>query len=346
MECTRPQIICDQGKYLPKEKRYLFMGPLLSAAEKAGMTPEQMMRNPHYMRVPCGKCLACKMRKGTEWAARCIQEAEYYEKDTCWFVTLTYAPEHLPFFKDKEKGEIIRGAGPGLPTLYKKDMQDYHKRLRWHLADKAKREDQESQKIKFLMCGEYGSRNGRPHYHEIIFGVPFTDLKYKRISKEGIMAFDSPWLSDIWGHGLVDIEELSLTNAKYVAQYTVKKMYGPEAKKYDDMGIIAPYLEVSNGLGKQYIIDHLEEMKAGNGGILKGKKGVFTAPPSAYAKKIINSTLTEEEKEERRQEAQERQVDRLDGWRRQTTVKYEEQQEINERTLEKRASGQTKRDTI
>lgn len=346
MECTRPQIICDQGKYLPKSERFLFMGPLKAAAEKANMTPEEMMRNPRYMRVPCGKCLACKMRKGTEWAARCIQESKYYPKDTCWFITLTYAPEHLPFFKDDQKREIIRGAGPGLPTLYKKDVQDYHKRLRQRLADKAKKEGKEYPKIKFLMCGEYGSRSGRPHYHEIIFGVPFDDLKYKRMSKEGVIAFDSAWLTEVWGHGLVDIEELSATNAKYVAQYTVKKLYGPDAEKYNDMGIIPPYLGDSNGLGKQYILEHLEEMKAGNGGLIKGKKGVFTAPPSAYAKKIINSTLTEAEKDERRQEAQERQVDRLDGWRHQTTVKYEEQLQINERTLEKRASGQTQRNTI
>ena len=44
--------------------------------------------------MPCGNCLACKIQRSREWAMRLLHELEYWEKAT--FITLTYAPEHLP----------------------------------------------------------------------------------------------------------------------------------------------------------------------------------------------------------------------------------------------------------
>lgn len=44
--------------------------------------------------VPCGMCINCRLAKACDWAIRCTHEAQMHAKNV--FVTLTYAPEHLP----------------------------------------------------------------------------------------------------------------------------------------------------------------------------------------------------------------------------------------------------------
>ena len=40
-------------------------------------------------------------------------------------------------------------------------------------------------KIKYFVCGEYGTKNYRPHYHMLIYGLPLNDLKvYKQMDKD------------------------------------------------------------------------------------------------------------------------------------------------------------------
>lgn len=62
-----------------------------------------------------------------------------------YFITLTYAPEHLP--KDGK--------------VHVEAMQLFMKRLRFY---------NEGVSIRYYYVGEYGERSGRPHYHAIIFG--------------------------------------------------------------------------------------------------------------------------------------------------------------------------------
>lgn len=66
--------------------------------------------------VPCGKCLECIKQRQNDFAFRCVREAEKY--GTMHFVTLTYAPEHLPFsyrflMVDRSTGECF---ADGVPT--------------------------------------------------------------------------------------------------------------------------------------------------------------------------------------------------------------------------------------
>ena len=96
--------------------------------------------------VPCGRCMGCRLEKSRQWAVRCVHEAKFYE-DNC-FVTLTYAPEHLP--KDG--------------SLNRKHVQDFIKRLRRRLDDR---------KIRVFYCGEYGDKLRRPHYHLCLFNCDF-----------------------------------------------------------------------------------------------------------------------------------------------------------------------------
>lgn len=348
MECTRPNILYDQGAFLPKDKRYKFLGPLKTAAEKAAMTPEEIMTDPRYIKTRCGHCLACQLTKSADWAARVVQESRYYKENECWFVTLTYDEVHLPIL-DSTKETLYRGVGPGMPTLMHKDVQDYHKRLRKRLADMAKRNGAEAPKLKYLMCGEYGDKTGRPHYHECICGLPIHDLKVKSMSKEAVPICGSDWLTEIWGNGLVDIRPLNNENAAYTAKYTTKKAYGKEAQEaYEKAGIKAPYLVASKGLGGEYIADNWEKVQSGQPDYIHTKKGCRVAYPSAYARRKLKEQMEPEELAALRAEAQNRQEDHMEALRHHTTLDIVSYNEARERNLkaEMRMKGALKRNSI
>ena len=77
-------------------------------------------------RVPCGYCTSCRLQKAADWATRCVHEAQLY-KQNC-FVTLTYAPEHLP---DDH-------------SVHKKTFKNFIKRIRRHFVDR---------RVRFYGCG-------------------------------------------------------------------------------------------------------------------------------------------------------------------------------------------------
>lgn len=92
----------------------------------------------------CGQCLPCRINRRRVWTSRLVLES--YLHKFSWFVTLTYAPEHLP--KD---GSVSPRA-----------LQLFMKRLR---------EKCSPEKVRFYGVGEYGDRSGRPHYHLVLYGL-------------------------------------------------------------------------------------------------------------------------------------------------------------------------------
>lgn len=104
--------------------------------------------NDGTLRVPCGRCVMCKVARSREWATRILHEASTWPANI--FVTLTFDDAWLP--PDK--------------SLHKQDVVLFFKRLRQRLSPR---------RIKYYACGEYGGRFGRPHYHAIIFGLSISD---------------------------------------------------------------------------------------------------------------------------------------------------------------------------
>lgn len=104
--------------------------------------------------LPCGKCIGCRLDYAREWANRCMLEAKQYEFNE--MLTLTYDEENLPITTTEEVAEGVKIYA----TLVKKDVQDFLKRLRQHWL-----REYNWQGIRFYMCGEYGEKFGRPHYH-------------------------------------------------------------------------------------------------------------------------------------------------------------------------------------
>lgn len=145
--------------------------------------------------VSCDQCIGCRLYKSQAWAVRCMHEKRVHQS-SC-FVTLTYDPKNLP-----PHGTLVRDAVP-----------KFNARLRDYLNYPP---------LSFFYCGEYGDLNGRPHYHEIIFGYDPPDKKFwKRV--RGQDYFTSELLSDRWGLGNVVIGSVDFDSAAYVARYTLKK---------------------------------------------------------------------------------------------------------------------------
>lgn len=159
---------------------------------------------PVSLNIPCGKCIECSKQKANEWASRLMLEADCH-KDVCC-LTLTYDDMHLP------AGE----------ELCKRDIQLFLKSLRKAIAPV---------KVRYFYCGEYGSKNGRPHYHMIIFGWKPSDLVYK-FSKKGHHYFNSKFTEAIWKRGWVVIDPaLDKKTCFYCAKYLQKYADTDKAQK-------------------------------------------------------------------------------------------------------------------
>lgn len=150
------------------------------------------------MEVPCGQCIGCRLDRSQEWALRCVLESSLYE-DNC-FLTLTYAPENLP-------------AGG---SLVKSHFQKFMKSLRKDIAPR---------KVRYFMCGEYGEKYERPHYHALLFNYRPADLELLGTGQDYNL-YSSEYLSGLWKKGFVSVGEVNYETAAYTARYVVKKLTG------------------------------------------------------------------------------------------------------------------------
>nr|UXQ88137.1 MAG: replication initiation protein [Microvirus sp.] len=160
--------------------------------------------------LPCGRCIGCKLERSLMWAIRSVHEAQL-KPQNC-FITLTYAPEHLP-----SDGSLLKSH---FQTFMKSLRKDYPPRT-----------------IRYFMCGEYGTKPQtldmltapgklhRPHYHACLFGIDFPD-KIIHEEKEGILLYTSEILTNHWDKGFCTIGELNFDTAAYTARYITKKITG------------------------------------------------------------------------------------------------------------------------
>lgn len=91
----------------------------------------------------CGQCLPCRINRRRLWSSRLVLESFLHESNL--FVTLTYAPAHLP-----ADGSVVP-----------RHLKLYLMRCRKQLGHP----------FRYFAVGEYGERSGRAHYHVIMFGV-------------------------------------------------------------------------------------------------------------------------------------------------------------------------------
>lgn len=175
---------------------------------------------------PCGVCINCRIQTTADMTVRLVHESKSHERNC--YVTLTYDPKHLP-----EDG-----------SLDHRDFQLFAKRLR-----------EVTGPFKRYMCGEYGDKNDRPHYHAILFGVDFDDRRFYSKNKNGDNLYTSSKLDDLWRLGDCTIGDVAMQSCRYVAGYIQKKIYGDMAADHY-AGRRPEYAFGSNGLGLEYLLKY------------------------------------------------------------------------------------------
>lgn len=138
------------------------------------------------------------------------------------FLTLTYAPDHLPLGKK------------GNPSLKREDLSSFIKRYKRDFSLNCDR-------LTYFGCGEYGDPEDhtfRSHYHLIWFGDDqLHDLWLHDVH------FAEDFLSEHWQNGYCDVEEAQWSGIHYVTKYVLK-----DAQQCPE-GSIKPFCVTSNGIG-------------------------------------------------------------------------------------------------
>jgi hypothetical protein len=217
--------------------------------------------------VPCGKCIGCRTIRATHWANRCSHEATLYTANS--FLTLTYDDEHLPKNRHLRPEHLTR----------------FLKRVRRRAANRDPRLDTDIRHgVRFLACGEYGERTGRPHYHVLLFNCNFTD----RQRAGGTELWRSRTLNDLWSEGTTQfgecrIGDLTPASANYVAQYSLKKQGNGD---HDQDGVYRPppfmRMSLKPAIGSQWLHKYYLDLEKGFITV-DGRKQTI---PRAYLQKL------------------------------------------------------------
>ncbi len=245
-----------------------------------------------FLLLPCGQCVGCRLDHSREWAVRCMLEAKEHQFN--WFVTFTYDDEHLkpllfnhPYEIDTNTGEVKKYQK--YANLCPKDMTDFIKRLRMHW-----KRNHDWDGIKYFLCGEYGSLNGRPHYHAIIFNLPIYDLKksvlMKSRSGKGLL-YESMELSSLWNKGIVAIGEVNFQTCAYTARYILKKHKGADREYYEQNGIVPEFVRMSlkPAIAKKYYDEHKDDIYKNDVFYMTDKDNkVFACKPPSYFDKLYD----------------------------------------------------------
>lgn len=188
--------------------------------------------------LPCGSCVGCKTDRAAEWARRAEHEASCW-KHNC-FLTLTYK---------EAPGELVPA-----------DLQAFLKRLRRHIDRRNPVVHTLGRRgLRYLGCGEYGDRTGRPHYHLLLFNCGFADAY--QVGKD---LYESPLINQLWPQGAHRLGQLTGGAANYVAQYTLKKI-GRAYADADGVQIQSPFLRMSTrpAIGFAWLEKHKTDCRHG-----------------------------------------------------------------------------------
>ena len=220
--------------------------------------------------APCGQCEGCRIEHAAQWKTRCLHELKSH--DAASFLSLTYDDAHLP-----EHG-----------SLRYSDVQKFFRRLR-----------RSGQKFRFFCCGEYGSTTFRPHYHVICYGQDFKEGSQPLAkSPSGHGRYFNQALTDLWGHGSVDIGSVTSESIGYVTQYALKKVNGDRAEAHyrvvdPDTGEIShrvpEFIQMSRspGIGGLFLDRFASDVQGGYA-VVDGRK---VPVPKAYIRRF-NRELT------------------------------------------------------
>lgn len=216
--------------------------------------------------VPCGKCLACKSRRKSEFVFRMdsekrhghlLQDGSIRKYKHCFFVTLTYADRFLPRFVptclDEKTGEVfsfVEVPPEHTGLLNPMHLKECIKRLRrYYDLD-----------CKMFACGEYGDEGDRPHYHLIFY----SDLNWNetkdafrrawsmkcprelRNTPGSFCVKDGKYNTWRYSFGRIHIKPVTMRRMRYCAKYIIKQT--------DVKNPIPKFARVSHHLGTGWLL--------------------------------------------------------------------------------------------
>lgn len=173
-----------------------------------------------------------------------------------FFITLTYDTRYIPI------------TDSGYFTLDKRDCQLFFKRLR-------RAHKNQDRKIKYYLCGEYGGRTMRPHYHIILFNCSIELLQ------------------GAWDKGRVHYGVVSGASVGYTLKYMCKPRKIPMFRGDDRL---KEFSLMSKKLGVNYVTESMvkwHKKDVGNRMYCNLTDGRKIAMPRYYKEKIF----TPEERE-------------------------------------------------
>lgn len=154
--------------------------------------------------LSCGQCFECLKHRAADWAFRVKHELSMHE-ESC-YLTLTY--------DEKSKHE------DAAYSYY--DFQNFLKRIR----------NYQKKKIAHFTSLEYGSKNGRLHFHTIIFGYYPKNAEFLRTSPSGYPLYSEEKriyndkshrpLNQLWPYGYHSFAPATIETAYYIASYALK----------------------------------------------------------------------------------------------------------------------------
>lgn len=182
-----------------------------------------------FIEVPCGICHSCQRKRLNGYRLRLLEEMSQHSRNA--FVTLTFNDSYLKYLDDE------------CNSNYNKPVLQWLDNLR----------KQFGKGIRHWFVCEFGSLNGRPHYHGILFGIP------EELTADAII---STWNCHRAGSRKTKIDQWSLDNntrgiayvgnycneqtAHYICKYITKDS-SPYYKK------AVPRIISSRGLGLSYV---------------------------------------------------------------------------------------------
>jgi hypothetical protein len=230
------------------------------------------------LKIACQQCSGCRVDRSQQWATRMMHERLFH--DCCSFLTITYADHFLP-----ENGQLV-------PLDVKKLVKALNDKFGPELREKY------GQGVRYVLCGEYGDQNGRPHYHIILFGVDFhEDRKPFKKTEGGEQLYTSETLNRLWGKGYCFIGSVTEESCGYVARYILKKVNGDLAADHyarvnEATGewymLLPEFVRMSNrpGIGRRFFDDPVNRNMYARGGFPRGRTNKLKKIPGYYDRQL------------------------------------------------------------